>query len=167
MSKLFNCGKQLATRATASYLGAAQKIIPSSTAVAKLQCSSSSSNNFPPPFPGDNSREPHIPPYLQREGESVDTLRARLLYQSRKRGMLENGLLLSTFAAKFLESMSEVELQEYDRLINLPSNDWDIYYWATGVKPIPSEFDTKIMHKFIDHVRNSNRESRLQQPDLN
>lgn len=28
--------------------------------------------------------------------------------------------------------MSEIQLQQYDRLINEPSNDWDIYYWATG-----------------------------------
>jgi len=111
--------------------------------------------------------EPWIPPYVPRTGESVETIKARLLYQSRKRGMLENGLLLSTFAAKFLDSMTEPDLRDYDRLINLPSNDWDIYYWATGVKPIPPEFDTPMMHKFIHHVQNTNRESRLRQPDLN
>ena len=110
--------------------------------------------------------EPWIPPYRARTDESVETIKARLLYQSRKRGMLENGLLLSTFAAKFLDSMSEPDLRDYDRLINLPSNDWDIYYWATGVKPIPAEFDTPMMHKFIGHVQNSNKESRLRQPDL-
>lgn len=103
---------------------------------------------------------------MQRVGESVPTLKARLLYQSRKRGMLENGLLLSTFAARFLDSMNEVELKDYDRLINLPSNDWDIYYWATGVKPIPKEFDTDILHKFIAHVQNTDKESRIRQPDL-
>jgi len=46
--------------------------------------------------------------------------------------MLENGLLLSTFAAKYLEQMDDKKLQDYDRLINLPTNDWDIFYWATG-----------------------------------
>jgi succinate dehydrogenase assembly factor 2 len=110
--------------------------------------------------------EPFIPPYRPREGEAVETIRARLLYQSRKRGMLENGLLLSTFAAKFLESMTETELRDYDHLINLPSNDWDIYYWATGVKPIPAEFDTPMMYKFIGHVQNNNKETRYRQPDL-
>lgn len=28
--------------------------------------------------------------------------------------------------------MNEPQLRQYDRLINEPSNDWDIYYWATG-----------------------------------
>jgi len=125
------------------------------------------SGSFVFPNEGDSSREPHIPPYEQREGEPQETMRARLLYQSRKRGMLENGLLLSTFAAKFLQAMNESELKEYDRLINCPSNDWDIYYWATGIKPIPAEFDTPTMHKFIAHVQNKNKESRLRQPDLN
>ena len=35
-----------------------------------------------------------IPVYRARENESVEVLRARLQYQSRKRGMLENGLVL-------------------------------------------------------------------------
>lgn len=29
--------------------------------------------------------------------------------------------------------MTEKQLNLYDRLINEPSNDWDIYYWATGI----------------------------------
>lgn len=46
--------------------------------------------------------------------------------------MLENGLLLSSFAHRYLQTMNEEQLSMYDRLINLPSNDWEIYYWATG-----------------------------------
>ena len=38
--------------------------------------------------------EPPIPEYKPRSGESIEVQKARLLYQSRKRGMLENGLLL-------------------------------------------------------------------------
>lgn len=38
----------------------------------------------------------------------------------------------SLFAKRYLNTMSEKQLQQYDRLINEPSNDWDIYYWATG-----------------------------------
>lgn len=35
-----------------------------------------------------------VPPYVEKQGETIELKRARLLYQSRKRGMLENGLLL-------------------------------------------------------------------------
>lgn len=115
---------------------------------------------FPP------SQEPEIPPYQERIGEPLELRKARLLYQSRKRGMLENGLLLSTFAAKYLSSMNEDLIKQYDQLINVPSNDWDIYYWATGVRPVPLQFNNEIMKLLQDHTKNNDRKTRLRQPDL-
>ncbi|KAK0720595.1 Flavinator of succinate dehydrogenase-domain-containing protein [Lasiosphaeris hirsuta] len=73
---------------------------------------------------------------LRRVGESPSTMRARLLYQSRKRGTLESDLLLSTFAAQNLASMRPAQLVQYD--LFLDENDWDIYYWATQEPPPPS-----------------------------
>ncbi|KAE8417001.1 WD40 repeat-like protein [Aspergillus pseudocaelatus] len=70
---------------------------------------------------------------LKRSGEDVSTIRARLLYQSRKRGILESDLLLSTFADVYLSKMNKEQLQEYDRFLD--ENDWDIYYWATQDPP--------------------------------
>ncbi|KAE8348906.1 WD40 repeat-like protein [Aspergillus coremiiformis] len=70
---------------------------------------------------------------LKRTGEDVSTIRARLLYQSRKRGILESDLLLSTFADVYLSKMDQLQLQEYDRFLD--ENDWDIYYWATQDPP--------------------------------
>jgi succinate dehydrogenase assembly factor 2 len=40
--------------------------------------------------------------------------------------MLENGLILSTFASRYLDGMNDDQMCLYDRLINLPSNDWVI-----------------------------------------
>ncbi|KAF7245568.1 Protein phosphatase 1 regulatory subunit 32 [Varanus komodoensis] len=85
--------------------------------------------------PADSGRdllEIPLPPWQARPHEPLQTKRARLLYESRKRGMLENCLLLSFFAKENLNQMNEQQLDLYDRLINEPSNDWDIYYWATG-----------------------------------
>lgn len=70
---------------------------------------------------------------IRRTGESDDTMRARLLYQSRKRGILETDLLLSTFAKQHLNHMSRAQLEAYDRFLD--ENDWDIYYWATQTPP--------------------------------
>ncbi|KAF1993642.1 DUF339-domain-containing protein [Amniculicola lignicola CBS 123094] len=72
---------------------------------------------------------------LRRTGEDVATTRARLLYQSRKRGTLESDLLLSTFADAHLSSLPPHLLQQYD--LFLDENDWDIYYWATQ-EPTPT-----------------------------
>jgi len=74
---------------------------------------------------------------LRRTGEDPNTMRARLLYQSRKRGILESDLLLSTFADANLGSMDARQLEQYDRFLD--ENDWDIYYWATQEPPPTSQ----------------------------
>ncbi|RFU31846.1 hypothetical protein B7463_g4464, partial [Scytalidium lignicola] len=70
---------------------------------------------------------------LRRIGEDSETMRARLLYQSRKRGTLESDLLMSTFADTYLRKMTPEQLDQYDRFLD--ENDWDIYYWATQEPP--------------------------------
>ncbi|KAK0638762.1 Flavinator of succinate dehydrogenase-domain-containing protein [Cercophora newfieldiana] len=74
---------------------------------------------------------------LRRTDETPETTRARLLYQSRKRGTLESDLLLSTFAAANLSKMTPEQLTQYD--LFLDENDWDIYYWATQEAAPPAE----------------------------
>ncbi|XP_028409521.1 succinate dehydrogenase assembly factor 2, mitochondrial-like [Dendronephthya gigantea] len=109
---------------------------------------------------------PPIPPYQKRQGETTDVKKARLLYQSRKRGMLENGLLLSTFAEGFLTTSNEKLLDQYDTLINEPTNDWDIYYWMTGVKETPEKYENEVMKMLKKHAQNEHMEERIRQPDL-
>jgi succinate dehydrogenase assembly factor 2 len=57
-----------------------------------------------------------MPKPLDRTGEDEKTIRARLVYQTRKRGMLEGDLLLSTFARDSLDAMSLAEMQEFDKV---------------------------------------------------
>ncbi|PHH77238.1 hypothetical protein CDD82_3598 [Ophiocordyceps australis] len=76
----------------------------------------------------------HIKP-LVRVHERSGVKRARLLYQSRKRGTLEAELLFSTFASKYLANLPRAMLEEYDRLLD--ENDWDLYYWATQPDECP------------------------------
>ncbi len=66
--------------------------------------STTSPANTPPPKP------------LPRPGEPIETTRARLIYQSRKRGTLECDLLLSTFAQEHLGTMDAEELFEFDKV---------------------------------------------------
>ncbi|KAH8303090.1 hypothetical protein KR044_012217, partial [Drosophila immigrans] len=107
-----------------------------------------------------------LPQYPVRPDEPLQARKQRLLYQSRKRGMLENDLLLSTFVAKYLKDFNAEQTAIYDQLINGVSNDWDIFYWATETKPTPPEFDTEIMKLLKEHVKNAERVQRLRQPDL-
>jgi hypothetical protein len=61
--------------------------------------------------------EGDLHPEGREEDESPDILRARLLYQTRKRGILETDLLLSTFSTKErLETWDLTKLKEFDRV---------------------------------------------------
>lgn len=104
---------------------------------------------------------------ISREGESLDKKRARLIYQSRKRGILETDLLLSRFSAKYLKGMSAEELEEYDALLD--ELDWDIYYWATKnykTSPIPDKWKkSKLLMKLQEFSENKEKEI-LRMPDL-
>lgn len=96
----------------------------------------------------------------------TQNLLSRLLYQSRKRGMLENDLLLSTFADKHLHLLTPELVDQYDKLINEPSNDWDLFYWLTGKQEPPVEFKNQVFDMLKDHTQNKHREVRCRQPSL-
>jgi succinate dehydrogenase assembly factor 2 len=104
---------------------------------------------------------------LPREGEKPETKRARLLYQSRKRGILETDLLLSRFAEKYLKDMTLEQMEEYDQLLD--EQDWDIYYWATRnevIKPCPERWEkSELMAKLRDLAENKKRDL-LRMPEL-
>ncbi|CAB3224982.1 unnamed protein product [Arctia plantaginis] len=106
-----------------------------------------------------------IPCYDFEKPQSLEKRKARLLYQSRKRGMLENDLLLSTFAAKYLDGFNEKQTIMYDRLINSPSNEWDLFYWMVQKMPTPPEYDNEVMDMLKKHAKNEERLC-LRVPDL-
>lgn len=104
---------------------------------------------------------------IKRTGEDLQTMRARLLYQSRKRGILETDLLLSRFAKRYLQTFDMEQLKEYDQLLDEP--DWDIYYWATknfDVTPLPEKWEnSKVLGMLQEDAKNKEREI-LRMPDL-
>ncbi|KAI9428491.1 mitochondrial protein [Lactarius indigo] len=104
------------------------------------------------------------PEPLPRPSEPLETTRARLVYQSRKRGTLESDLLLSTFAQEHLGTMDAAELSELDKLMD--EADWDIYYWATGKRTPPERWaKSKVLDKLRVHARNEGKVVR-RMPDL-
>ncbi|KAH3898727.1 related to Succinate dehydrogenase assembly factor 2, mitochondrial [Saccharomycodes ludwigii] len=104
---------------------------------------------------------------VERVNESIAKKRARLIYQSRKRGILETDLLLSGFAAKYLKTMNEKELEEYDQFLN--ELDWDIYYWVTKnykITPLPKKWEnSSILAKLQDFAENKEKKM-LRMPEL-
>ncbi|GMT11678.1 hypothetical protein PFISCL1PPCAC_2975, partial [Pristionchus fissidentatus] len=97
------------------------------------------------------------PPKVVQVDTDLGTKRARLLYQSKKRGILENDILLGEFAESHLQLMDASTLEEYDKMINGDHMEWDLYYYLSGKKPAPPEVvDTNafaLLKKFVDAKR--------------
>lgn len=70
--------------------------------------------------------------YTSKGSESTCNVQIEVLSWGPYSLTVQIRLCCSLFAKRYLNTMSETQLQQYDRLINEPSNDWDIYYWATG-----------------------------------
>ncbi|KAI5963558.1 emi5 [Candida pseudojiufengensis] len=116
--------------------------------------------------PIDPTLHMRISPII-RTGETIDVKRARLVYQSRKRGILESDLLLSRFAKKYLNQMSMEELDEYDKLLD--EADWDIYYWATKnyeTTPLPDKWNNSKILKLLQEEAENKEKVILRMPEL-
>ena len=74
-------------------------------------------------------------------------------YQSRERGMLENDLLLGSFARDHLDTMEDPLLRQYEVLLVQP--DWDIFSWVTDKKPVPPQFDNELMMMLRKHIHSN------------
>lgn len=83
---------------------------------------------------------------------TIDLMRSRLIYQSRKRGILENCIIFTSFSDKYLKTFDYTQLKKYDALINSEFDEWELYAWAIGSKPIPEEFNNDIMSLLKNHV---------------
>lgn len=126
-----------------------------------------SSINLASPSQSDSLQEFGSPlrvPGREPGSESRKQRIRRLIYQTRKRGILETDLLMSTFAAQELWEMPEQEIEEFDRLLDEP--DWDIYYWLVQRKPVPdrwkASFETegRLGYRLRKHTKNEKKEVR-------
>eukprot|EP00038_Savillea_parva_P005873 m.160400 g.160400 ORF g.160400 m.160400 type:complete len:163 (-) comp11942_c0_seq1:1149-1637(-) len=106
-------------------------------------------------------------PQVDRSKETVDQLRSRLVYQSRKRGIKELDLLMGTFAHSELHKFSEAELREYDVILNDHGNEWDMYKWLVGKEPVPDYLtESSVMSRLIVFTKNEGKEMRVELPPL-
>lgn len=101
---------------------------------------------------------------IPRPNETLEKKRSRLVYQSRKRGILETDLLLSTFAKKFLPDFDIEQLKQYDSLLD--EADWDIFYYATFKKEVPEHLKSNQALLLLQvHAKNEGKVI-LQMPEL-
>ena len=67
--------------------------------------------------------------------EGLDVRRRRLLFRSRHRGIREMDLVLGPFADAQLDAMSDAELDEFERWLDIP--DQQMFAWVNGSEAVP------------------------------
>ena len=80
-----------------------------------------------------------------RSSADLSERRRRLLFRSWHRGIRETDLLLGRFADAHIADMSDGELDEYERLLEVP--DHDIYGWVTGEIVIPGTHQSALLDR--------------------
>ena len=73
-----------------------------------------------------------------RSSEGLDTRRKRLLFRCWHRGTREMDLILGRFADSAIATLSDSEVGQLERLIEVP--DPDLYAALTGDKPLAAEY---------------------------
>jgi antitoxin CptB len=73
---------------------------------------------------------------------ALDERRRRILFRAWRRGAREMDLVMGQFADAHLPTMSEADLSEFERLLDVP--DPQALAWIIGGEPPPREFDTAL-----------------------
>jgi antitoxin CptB len=73
-----------------------------------------------------------------RSSDGLDVRRKRLLFRCWHRGTREMDLILGRFADATIPTLSDDEVLQFERLIEVP--DPDLYAALTGDKPLASEY---------------------------
>jgi antitoxin CptB len=84
----------------------------------------------------------------ERTSDGLDPRRRKLLFRCWHRGIREVDLIMGRFADVALAQLSESELSEFERLIELP--DHDLLAWVTGEVAVPPDVDTVVFRRMRD-----------------
>jgi antitoxin CptB len=84
----------------------------------------------------------------QISSEGLDPRRRRLLFRSWHRGIREMDFVLGRFADAQLTALSEAELDEYERWLDIP--DQQIFAWVNGAEEMPTDIDSALFRRLRD-----------------
>ena len=79
-----------------------------------------------------------------RSSQGLDARRRKLLFRSWHRGMREMDLILGTFADARIDALTDDEIDQYERLLDIP--DPQLLPWITGESAAPLSVDTQILN---------------------
>ena len=79
--------------------------------------------------------------------EGLDPRRRRLLFRSWHRGIREMDLVYGRFVDAHIAALSDAELDDYERLLEL--RDQQVFDWVSGAQPLPAEYDTPVFRRLL------------------
>ncbi|MEZ5937538.1 MAG: succinate dehydrogenase assembly factor 2 [Hyphomonadaceae bacterium] len=77
-----------------------------------------------------------------------DVRRRKLRFRASRRGIRELDLFMEAFADARMDSMSDQELDEFERLLDIP--DQDVYAWILGRESPPPELRSGVLSQILD-----------------
>jgi antitoxin CptB len=80
-----------------------------------------------------------------RSSADLDPRRRKILFRAWHRGMREMDLIMGRFADAEIGGLSEAELDEFERLIEVL--DRDLLSWVTGEAQVPSNYDSEVFRR--------------------
>ena len=80
-----------------------------------------------------------------RSSADLDVRRRRNLFRAWHRGIREMDLIMGRFADAEIGTLSAGDLDEFERLIEVP--DRDLYRWITGEDEVPANYDTPLFRR--------------------
>jgi antitoxin CptB len=81
---------------------------------------------------------------MQHNSEDPDRIK-KLKFRAWRRGFREADLILGPFADAHAAMMTTEELDQFERLLEVP--DQDLYGWIIEREPTPSPYDTPLMDR--------------------
>jgi antitoxin CptB len=89
-----------------------------------------------------------------RSSADLDPRRRKILFRAWHRGMRETDLIMGRFADAEISGLSEAELDEFERLIEVL--DRDLLSWITGEAEVPENYDSVLFRRlkaFHNHTK--------------
>lgn len=78
----------------------------------------------------------------------MDERRRKLLFRAWRRGIRELDLIFGTFADNHMATLTDAELDEFERLLDV--QDLEMFAWITGTSETPVEYQTPM----LDQLKN-------------
>lgn len=85
---------------------------------------------------------------ISRSSDGLDVRRRRILFRSWHRGMRETDLIMGRFADAHIDTLTEADLDDFERLLDVP--DRDVLSWVLGEIAVDPAYDTALFRSIRD-----------------